>query len=151
MAEVCQAVQQLKSAGCDQPTLLHCSSAYPTPAHQANLAAIETLRRQTGCAVGWSDHTRQPGVLYRAIYHWGASDIEFHLDLDGQGAEFQTGHCWLPHEIETLIGTVKRGLTADGDGKKEPNPEEQPDRLWRADPQDGLRPFKQIRANWRPD
>jgi hypothetical protein len=34
---------------------------------------------------------------------------------------------------------------------KEPVPAELPDREWRADPSDGLRPFKSIRDTWRPD
>ena len=146
--EVNEAVRVLKDAGCSSPTLLHCSSAYPTPAHQANLAAIETIREATGCPIGWSDHTRQPAVLYRAIHHWSASVIEFHLDLEGEGAEYEAGHCWLPDEIKPVIQSVKMALSADGNGIKEPNPDELPDRPWRADPEDGLRPFKSIRQNW---
>ena len=33
---------------------------------QANLAAMNTLRRALGTKVGWSDHSRQPGVIHRA-------------------------------------------------------------------------------------
>src|SRR4030042_3740001 len=32
---------------------------------------------------GWSDHSVNPGVIYRAIHRWGAEMIEFHLDLVG--------------------------------------------------------------------
>jgi len=129
----------------DGLTLLHCSSAYPTAPQNANLAAIETLQRVTGCATGWSDHTRNPAVIQRAIHRWGASVIEFHMDLDGTGAEYQAGHCWLPHEMEAVIRDVRTAWTADGHGRKEPNEEELPDRMWRADPSDGLRPLKSIR------
>ncbi|MEK8025242.1 MAG: hypothetical protein RLY78_4413 [Pseudomonadota bacterium] len=147
--EIGHAVQVLKDHGCARPTLLHCTSAYPTPYGEANLAAIATLREATGCEVGWSDHTVEPGVIQRAIHRWGAPVIEFHLDLDGQGEEYAAGHCWLPAQIGAVIRDVRHGLGADGDGVKVPVPSELPDRLWRADPSDGLRPFKQLRQTWR--
>jgi len=147
--EIKHAVAVLHQNGCNSPTLLHCTSAYPTPYVEANLAAIETLRQVTGCDVGWSDHTVEPAVMYRAIHRWGAKVLEFHLDLDGKGEEFEAGHCWLPDQIAAVISNVKKGLEADGNGIKEPVPSEVPDRLWRADPSDGLRPLKEIREQWK--
>jgi len=149
MDEIVHAVDVLKRNGCAQPTLLHCTSAYPTPWQEANLAAIDTIRDATGCAVGWSDHTVEAGVMHRAIHAHGARVVEFHIDLDGQGEEFAAGHCWLPEQIATVIRDVQRGLGADGDGVKVPVASELPDRLWRADPADGLRPFKQLRQTWQ--
>jgi N-acetylneuraminate synthase len=150
ITEVHHAVEILRSNGCASPTLLHCTSAYPTPYTEANLAAIETLRQATGCEVGWSDHTVEPAVIYRAIHRWGAKVIEFHLDLDAQGEEYAAGHCWLPNEIGMVIRDVEKAFAADGNGVKEPVPSELPDRLWRADPSDGLRPLREVRATWRP-
>jgi sialic acid synthase SpsE len=131
-------------------TLLHCTSAYPTPYGEANLSAIETIRNATGCHVGWSDHTVDPGVIHRAIHRWGASAVEFHLDLDGTGEEYATGHCWLPDQISDVIRDVNHALDADGTGIKEPSPSELPDREWRADPSDGLRPSQAVRKHWIP-
>jgi len=148
--EIKQAVDVLQKNGCKTPTLLHCTSAYPTPYDEANLAAIETIRQATGCEVGWSDHTVESAVIHRAIHRWGASLIEFHLDLDGKGEEFGAGHCWLPHQIAEVIQDVKKGFAADGNGIKEPVPSELPDRLWRADPSDGLRPLKEMRSTFNP-
>ena len=150
MEEIQHAIQVLQQNGCAAPTLLHCTSAYPTPYNEANLAAIETIRKSTGCEVGWSDHTVEPAVIHRAIDRWGAKVIEFHLDLDGKGEEFAAGHCWLPHQIGDVIRDVGKGFSADGNGVKEPVPSELPDRLWRADPLDGLRPLKEIRASFNP-
>jgi len=76
--------------------------------------------------------------------------VEFHLDLDGTGDEFKTGHCWLPDAIARVIAEVRDGLRADGNGIKAPMPAEIGDRDWRADPSDGLRPFKKLRAGWMP-
>lgn len=146
--EIKHAVDVLKKNGCNAPTLLHCTSAYPTPHNEANLAAIETIRLATRCEVGWSDHTVEPAVIQRAIYRWNASVIEFHLDLDGMGEEFEAGHCWLPDQIGAVIRDVRKGFEADGNGVKEPVPSELPDRLWRADPSDGLRPLREIRNDW---
>lgn len=53
-------------------------------------------------------------------------------------------------EISEVIRDVNKGFAADGNGVKEPVPSELPDRLWRADPSDGLRPLKEIRAQWAP-
>lgn len=145
--EIQAAVATLRRHKASQITLLHCTSAYPTPWQEANLAAIETIRQATGCEVGWSDHTVQPGVIHRAIHRWAAPTVEFHLDLDGQGEEFATGHCWLPDQIGEVITQVRRALAADGDGRKEPTPSELPDREWRADPSDGLRPLKATRRH----
>lgn len=148
--EIQHAVQVLNQNGCSNPTLLHCTSAYPTPFFEANLSAIETIRLATGCEVGWSDHTAEPGVIYRAIHKWGARVVEFHLDLDGEGEEFDSGHCWLPEQIGPLISNVSKSFRADGDGVKEPTKSELPDRDWRTDPSDGLRPIKSIRTTWKP-
>lgn len=146
MEEIGHAVDVLRKAGCPRPTVLHCVSGYPTPIEECNLAAIKTMRDAFGCDIGWSDHSVSPEVLSRAIHHWGASTIEFHLDLDGTGDEFKTGHCWLPEAIAPVIAAIADGFRADGDGRKVPVPSELPDRKWRADPSDGLRPMKETRA-----
>lgn len=149
MDEIKHAVEVLQRNGCKAPTLLHAVSAYPAPYAEANLAAIETLRQVTSCEIGWSDHSVEPAVIHRAIHRWGAKAIEFHLDLDGKGEEFEAGHCWLPDQIAAVIRDVKKGFEADGNGIKEPVPSELPDRMWRADPSDGLRPLKKMREQWK--
>ena len=148
MPEIVAAAKTLRDAGAKDVTLLHCVSAYPTPAAEANLAAIEALRVATGCPAGWSDHTRRPAVIERAVHRWGASVVEFHLDLDGHGAEYASGHCWLPDEIAPVIARIRESLVADGEGFKGPQPSELADRDWRADPLDGMRPLRHIRAQW---
>ena len=87
-------------------------------------------------------------MIERAVNKWGAEIIEFHLDLDGSGEEFNKGHCWLPDRVGKLISNINNGILSDGNGIKEPTISELPDRLWRTDPIDGLRPFKNIRDEW---
>ncbi len=150
MPEIKAAVATLQSAGATDITVLHCVSAYPSPPEQSNLSAISTIRRETATKTGWSDHSRIPAVIERAVHHWDASTVELHLDLDGTGEEYHTGHCWLPDEITPVIARIRQAFTADGQGFKEPVPAELSDREWRADPSDGLRPFRHVRANWVP-
>lgn len=151
MDEIAHAVETLRQGGCQDLTLLHCVSSYPTPAVQMNLAAVSTLSQAFGVPTGLSDHSVDPGVIYRAVHHFGASAVEFHLDLDGRGEEFSAGHCWLPDQIAKVIRDISVGIAADGDGVKQPTAAETPDRAWRADPQDGLRPLKETRVNWKDD
>jgi sialic acid synthase SpsE len=142
-------------------TLLHCVSAYPTPREQCQLAAIGAMRdalapRFPGVRFGWSDHSVDPDVVRQAIARWDASLIEFHLDLEGAGMEAAVGHCWLPEGIRRVIDAVRRGEHSamtpdpviDGTRAKVPAPAEAVDRLWRADPSDGLRPLLSTRAQW---
>lgn len=146
MSEILHAVSILKENGCSDLSILHCSSAYPTPIDSANLSAIKTIREATNLRVGWSDHTVSKPVILNSILKWGAEIIEFHLDIDGSGFEYSpNGHCWLPHQIKEVIDEIELAKRSDGNGKKEPNKCELNDRGWRADPSDGLRPLLQTR------
>lgn len=149
MDEIQQAVHVLRNSGCERLTLLHCISGYPTPLEECNLAAIDTIRRACNCPVGWSDHSVSSAVLHRAVHHWEANVIEFHLDLEGEGEEFNTGHCWLPEQIQPVIDSIHTSFQADGNGEKRPVSAELPDREWRADPSDGLRPSLKVREDWK--
>jgi sialic acid synthase SpsE len=147
MDEIDRAVEELRRAGCGELTLLHCVSGYPAPVEQCNLAVIDTLRRRfPGVEVGWSDHSVSEAVILRAVNTYGASMVEFHLDLEGRGDEFSAGHCWLPSAMRRVIENVEIGINAAGDGVKQPAPSELADRDWRADPADGLRPLRHVRA-----
>lgn len=145
--EVRFAVEVALDNNCHDLTILHCTSNYPTLPRDCNLGAIQTMREALpkNIKFGWSDHSVNFGVVHRAIHKYDASMVEFHLDLDGKGKEYQMGHCYLPNQVEILIKSVNDSFLADGDGKKEPQDSEFKERLWRADPIDGLRPLKGIR------
>ena len=123
----------------------------------ANLAGIHTLNNMINTIekpdgisikIGYSDHTVSPAVLYRAIHQYNINFVEFHIDLDGKGEEYQSGHCWLPNQISEVIANVNSGLEADGEEIFEPSTSELPDRDWRADSSDGLRPLKKVRKSF---
>ena len=152
--EVRAAVDVLGENGCPRPVLLHCVSVYPTEPGEANLAAIETLRREFGLPAGWSDHTVSSAVVLRAVRAFEAEMVELHLDLEGDGEEYTGGHCWLPDRVAALIRDVRSGGPTpaaegmDGDGEKRPRPCEETERAWRTDPSDGLRPLLETRAGF---
>lgn len=148
LSEIRHAVEVLKKGGAEDVTLLHCVSGYPTPPEHCNLSAIDTIRRVTGYSVGWSDHSARGDVVRRAVLRWGASIVEFHLDLDGHGEEFKLGHCWLPADIAPVIAECSANHL-DGNGQKVPTDAEVNDRPWRADPSDGLRPMLETRRAWQ--
>ena len=130
---------------------LRCVSEYPAKIKNANLRSIETLskilkKKQFNPSVGWSDHTKSKAVIYRAVHKYNASYIELHVDLDGNGYEFSSGHCWVPREFKNLIKDINVGYESDGNGKIHPCKNELQERNWRADPHDGLRPLKIIRS-----
>lgn len=147
MNEIEGAVNVLRKNNCKELTLLHCISGYPTPPVECNLSAIETIRNAFSCPVGWSDHSVKPAVIYRAVHRWNAVMVEFHLDLDSKGFEYNGGHCWLPEEIGAVIETTQSGFSVDGSGQKVPAPSENKERDWRADPSDGLRPLLHLRSS----
>jgi len=159
--EAWAAVDAALESGCRDLTMLHCVSRYPVPEHACNLAAIGTLREmmvanfapdwpEVAFKAGWSDHSVSAGVIGRALRHWAADAIEFHFDLEGRGAEFGGGHCWLPETIEPVIagGFAPVSPECDGTGRVAPLAEDQAERTWRADPSDGLRPTLPVRREW---
>ena len=157
MQEVRETLHCILQTPCNDITILHCNSAYPTPLDDVNLAGIQTLKNMinsiekpddTIVKVGYSDHTVSPAVLYRAVHYYDVDFIEFHIDLDGKGEEYSAGHCWLPDQIAEVISYINTGFAADGDGTIEPSPSDLPDRDWRADTSDGLRPLKKIRGTF---
>lgn len=153
LEEVQHSVGVLAANGCKDITVLHCVSTYPASPDECDLSAIGTMRSKISIAnpevqihFGWSDHSVSDAVIFRAVHRWGARMIEFHLDLDGRGEEYKTGHCWLPEEVERVIKNIDKGFSADGSGIKEPTESEMVERDWRADPEDGLRPIKIVRS-----
>ena len=70
-----------KKALKDKVALLHCTTAYPAPAEDANLKAMETMREAFGLKVGLSDHTEGITVPIAAAA-LGAEVIEKHFTMD---------------------------------------------------------------------
>jgi sialic acid synthase SpsE len=103
--------------------LLHCVSAYPVPAEDANLAAIKTLA-QFGCVVGYSDHTvgNRAAILSVAL---GARIIEKHFTLDHNLSDFRDHKLSAdPREMADLVQEVRNAEVMLGSGAKQAMPSE---------------------------
>ena len=81
LSEVDEAVRVICAAGYDSLILLHCISSYPADPSDANLRAIEALKRAFQLPVGYSDH--MPGIdIALAALVLGASVIDKYFTLD---------------------------------------------------------------------
>lgn len=151
MDEVINAIKILKKNGANKIIILHCVSNYPAKIKSLNLSAINTIRKKTKLTTGWSDHSNNPLIVSRAIEKFKSSYVELHLDLEGKGYEFKSGHCWLPSKAKNLIFYIKNQKQIDGNGIKIPIKSEKKERNFRADPIDGLRPIKKFRKKYEKE
>ena len=81
LAEIDEAVRTFTSTGNTELLLLHCTSSYPTPADEVNLARLDSLRAAFTRPVGFSDHTIGSTAAIGAVVK-GAIWIEKHFTLD---------------------------------------------------------------------
>ena len=125
MVEVAEAMDAIAAAGDPPVALFHCVSAYPAPAADANLRAIETLRRAFGVPTGWSDHT--PGIeLALASVAAGAVLVEKHLTLDRTFPGPDHPASLEPDELRAMVDGIRMVSAAMGDGIKRPVAAERP-------------------------
>jgi N,N'-diacetyllegionaminate synthase len=117
--EVRAAVEALRAAGNTQLVLLHCVSAYPAPAGDVNLRAMDTLREEFDVPVGFSDHTLG-GTVTIAAATLGASVIEKHLTLDRTLPGPDHAASLEPDEFAALVEAVREAQASLGDGVKQP-------------------------------
>lgn len=75
------ALDTLRSEGCNDITLLKCTSAYPAPIEDANLLTIPDMKQRFGVKAGLSDHTLGSTVPMAAVA-LGAEVIEKHFIID---------------------------------------------------------------------
>lgn len=81
LQEVQAAVEFIQENGNDQIIVLHCTSNYPCPLEDVNLAAMKTLMAELNLPVGYSDHT-VGFTAATASAALGAAAYEFHFTLD---------------------------------------------------------------------
>lgn len=101
--------------------VMQCTSAYPCPPDQVNLAALETLRERFGCPVGLSDHTPSVWTSIAAVA-LGAACVEKHFTLSKRlyGPDH---HASLePDEFAQLVEGIREVHAARGTGVKDRNP-----------------------------
>lgn len=113
-AEIGEAVDAARGAGCKELILLKCTSAYPAPPEGSNLAAIPLLRDRYGVETGLSDHTLGIGVPLAAVT-LGASVIEKHFTLSRSDGGVDSAFSADPGEMKLLVEESKRAWQAVGE------------------------------------
>lgn len=104
--------------------LMHCVSTYPAAYEEANLRAIETLKRAFKLPVGFSDHTLGCTLPIAAVA-LGANAVEKHLTLSNTlpGPDHQVS--LEPRQFKAMVERIRIVERALGNGVKEPTAAEQ--------------------------
>jgi N-acetylneuraminate synthase/N,N'-diacetyllegionaminate synthase len=123
LEEVEQAVAAIREAGDPPLALLHCLSAYPAPAGEVNLRAMDSLAARFGCPVGFSDHTLGIEIAVAAAAR-GAAIIEKHLTLDKTLPGPDHRASLDVAEFSSMVRAIRSVESALGDGVKRPMPSE---------------------------
>jgi N-acetylneuraminate synthase len=113
LSEIAEAVNVLKRDGCENLTLLKCTSTYPASAENSNLNTIPHLKELFNCEVGLSDHTIGIGVSIAAIAK-GANVIEKHFCLDRSEGGVDSAFSLEPAEFKQLVIEAKNAYLALG-------------------------------------
>lgn len=100
--------------------VLQCTSMYPIPAADSNLAVMGELKARLGTTVGYSDHTEGMRALEIA-YAMGAEVMEFHFTDAREGKSFRDHKVSLTApEVHQLQARLREITELRGDGAKRP-------------------------------
>lgn len=122
--EIDGAVAAFAEAGGHALVLLHCTSAYPTPDHEVNLARIPALAARYGCLVGFSDHTWGIEAAMGAVA-LGAVFVEKHFTIDKQLPGPDQAFSSDEAELRALVEGIRRFERQRGSSAPGPTPSEQ--------------------------
>lgn len=113
IAEVAEAVTAARSGGCNDLTLLACTSSYPAQPDDANLLRMPVMAQMFGTKVGLSDHTMGLGVSVAAAA-LGASVIEKHVTLSRADGGVDSAFSLEPAELTQLVEACDMAVRALG-------------------------------------
>lgn len=109
----------------DDIIVLHCTTQYPAPFAEVNLRVMETLRRELGVRVGYSDHT--PGIAVPvAAAALGAVVVEKHFTLSRslEGPDHKAS--LEPAELKRMVEEIRQTDLALGSPEKRVTESERP-------------------------
>jgi len=126
LKEIGDALAVLTNAGTlnENITVLHANTMYPTPMEDVNLNAMQTIHKEFGVAVGYSDHTLGIEVDIAAVA-MGASIIEKHFTLDNamEGPDHKAS--LEPEELKAMVSAIRNIEKALGSNEKILSPSEE--------------------------
>ncbi|TFH39803.1 MAG: N-acetylneuraminate synthase, partial [Bacteroidia bacterium] len=125
MADIENALRILFNGGLtrDQVTVLHCTTEYPAPVSEVNLAALRTIQEEFKVKVGYSDHTEGIEIAIAAAA-LGAAVIEKHFTLDRNMEGPDHLASIEPGELHEMVRAIRNVEQALGDGIKKPSDSE---------------------------
>lgn len=113
IGEVAAAVEAARAGGCEDLTLLACTSSYPAIPDDANLLRMPVMASMFDCKVGLSDHTMGIGVSVAAAA-LGATVIEKHVTLARADGGVDSAFSLEPHELAQLVTETDAAARALG-------------------------------------
>ena len=133
MQEIDDAVREIKATwerighapSTIPPTVLHCTSNYPSAFTDVNLNAMQTIGHQIGVPIGYSDHTQGIAVSTAAVA-LGATVIEKHFTIDKSMSGPDRTASLNPDELKALIKSIRAVEQCLGSHIKSPTPSELP-------------------------
>lgn len=111
---------EAKSLLKEKVTILHCTSEYPAPIEEINLASIDYLKVETGLQVGLSDHSNDIIVPIAAVAR-GAVLIEKHFTLNKHLPGPDHKASLEPSELKQMIESIRQVERAIGTYGKTPS------------------------------
>lgn len=119
--EINDALEVCRQEGLEDITLLQCTSSYPTPLEEANLALIPKLKQDFNVKVGLSDHTlgERAAVVAVAL---GASVIEKHFILNRNLGGVDSAFSMEPQEFSSMAKAIQETTQLLGNASYELSP-----------------------------
>jgi N,N'-diacetyllegionaminate synthase len=124
-AEIREALAWIAAAGNPPVSLLHCTSNYPAAFEDVNLTAMQSMARDIGVPVGYSDHTSGITIAPVAV-GLGATIIEKHFTMDRKLPGPDHAASLEVHELVAMVRAIRDVEAALGDGIKAPRAVELP-------------------------
>lgn len=106
LQEIAAAVEILRKNGCQDLSLLKCTSSYPAPPEEANLARIPHMAETFQCKAGLSDHTLGIAVPIAAVA-LGATIIEKHFCRSRSEPGPDSAFSLEPAEFRAMVQAVR--------------------------------------------
>ena len=122
--EIGEAIEMARQSGATQLIVLHCTSAYPTPPEDVNLATMAAISKEFDVTVGLSDHSKGTTVAALAVA-LGAKFIEKHFTLARSDGGVDSAFSLEPDELAELVATSAMAYKSIGSPTFEPVDSEQ--------------------------
>ena len=123
ISEIRDSVEAIFDMGNKKVILLHCVADYPCNIDEVNLRAIQTMKREFGLPVGYSDHTIGLNTSFASAVI-GANLIEKHFKHPENENYVDDVHALDPKQFSELITAVRSFEKSMGTGKKIPTSSE---------------------------